>query len=200
MIKQISRSIPKLYFSSSATQLKSPNHNYVPSHQKPSTDDIDKFQKFISNSQRLFIITGAGISTESGIPDYRSEGVGLYARTTNRPMMYQEFLTNAKRYKMYWARNYIGWPTFSSFQPNETHKIFAAWEVFWHVTQNVDSLLTKAGCELLSELHGCSARVVCVDCGYKSLTREELQEIILKQNPNWTVQSNTINPDADVHL
>ncbi|CAF3330855.1 unnamed protein product [Rotaria socialis] len=204
MIKQISRSIPKLYFSSSATQLKSPNHNYVPSHQKPSTDDIDKFQKFISNSQRLFIITGAGISTESGIPDYRSEGVGLYARTTNRPMMYQEFLTNAKRYKMYWARNYIGWPTFSSFQPNETHKIFAAWEVkrkvFWHVTQNVDSLLTKAGCELLSELHGCSARVVCVDCGYKSLTREELQEIILKQNPNWTAQSNTINLDADAHL
>ncbi|CAF4390788.1 unnamed protein product, partial [Rotaria magnacalcarata] len=129
MIKQISRSIPKLYFSSSATQLKPPNHNYVPPHQKPSTDDIDKFQTFISNSQRLFIITGAGISTESGIPDYRSEGVGLYARTTNRPMMYQEFLTNTKRYKMYWARNYIGWPTFSSFQPNETHKIFAAWEV-----------------------------------------------------------------------
>ena len=73
-------------------------------------------------------------------------------------------------------------------------------KVFWHVTQNVDSLLTKAGCELLSELHGCSARVVCVDCGYKSLTREELQEIILNQNPNWTAQSNTINPDADVHL
>ncbi|CAF2153646.1 unnamed protein product, partial [Rotaria magnacalcarata] len=69
--------------------------------------------------------------------------------------------------------------------------------VFWHVTQNVDSLLTKAGCELLSELHGCSARV---DCGYKSLAREELQEIILKQNPNRTAQSNTINLDADVHL
>ncbi|CAF4160245.1 unnamed protein product [Rotaria magnacalcarata] len=77
---------------------------------------------------------------------------------------------------------------------------FLSSKVFWHVTQNVDSLLTKAGCELLSELHGCSARVVCVDCGYKSLTREELQEIILKQNPNWTAQSNTINPDADVHL
>ncbi|CAF2204942.1 unnamed protein product, partial [Rotaria magnacalcarata] len=74
---------------------------------------------------------------------------------------------------------------------------FLSSKVFWHVTQNVDSLLTKAGCELLSELHGCSARV---DCGYKSLIREELQEIILKQNPNWTAQSNTINLDADVHL
>ncbi|CAF4097832.1 unnamed protein product [Rotaria magnacalcarata] len=61
-------SIPKLYFSSPATQLKSPNHNYVPPHQKPLTDDIDKFQKFTSNSQRLFIVTDAGISTESGIP------------------------------------------------------------------------------------------------------------------------------------
>jgi NAD-dependent deacetylase sirtuin 4 len=73
-------------------------------------------------------------------------------------------------------------------------------QVFWHVTQNVDSLLTKAGCELLSELHGCSARVVCVDCGYKGLTREQLQEIIAKDNPAWTAQSNTINPDADVYL
>jgi NAD-dependent deacetylase sirtuin 4 len=135
--------------------------------------------------------------------------------------MYQEFLTNPKRYRMYWARNYIGWPTFSTFQPNETHKTLANWEVqgkvslnipekkfifvrflkvFWHVTQNVDSLLTKAGCELLSELHGCSARIVCVDCGYKDLTREQLQEIILNENPVWTAQSNTINPDADVYL
>jgi NAD-dependent deacetylase sirtuin 4 len=105
-----------------------PIENYVPPYQKPLSDDINKLQEFISRSKRLFIITGAGISTESGIPDYRSEGVGLYARTTNRPMMYQEFLTNPKRYRMYWARNYIGWPTFSAFQPNETHKTFAKWE------------------------------------------------------------------------
>jgi len=73
-------------------------------------------------------------------------------------------------------------------------------KVFWHVTQNVDSLLTKAGCELLSELHGCSARIVCVDCGYKNITREQLQQIIFNENPVWTAQSNTINPDADVYL
>ena len=73
-------------------------------------------------------------------------------------------------------------------------------KVFWHVTQNVDSLLTKAGCELLSELHGCSARVICVDCGYKDLTREQLQHMIFNENPNWTAQSNIINPDADVYL
>lgn len=68
------------------------------------------------------------------------------------------------------------------------------------MTQNVDSLLTKAGCELLSELHGCSARVVCIDCGLKGLTRDQLQEIIRKDNPEWTAQSNIINPDADVYL
>ena len=73
-------------------------------------------------------------------------------------------------------------------------------QVFWHVTQNVDSLLTKAGCELLSELHGCSARIVCIDCGLRGLTREQLQQLIRDDNPTWTAQSNTINPDADVYL
>jgi len=75
MIRQFRR-----FFSSLVTE------NYVPPYQKPLRDDINKLQEFISRSKRLFIITGAGISTESGIPDYRSEGVGLYARTTNRPM------------------------------------------------------------------------------------------------------------------
>lgn len=73
-------------------------------------------------------------------------------------------------------------------------------KTFWHVTQNVDSLLTKAGCELLSELHGCSARVVCIDCGLTGLTRHQLQDMIFHDNPKWSAQSNTINPDADMDL
>ncbi len=86
MIKQIHRSIPKVFFSSLATEPISSNEIYVPPYEKPLSNEITKLQEFISNSKRLFILTGAGISTESGIPDYRSEGVGLYARTTNRPM------------------------------------------------------------------------------------------------------------------
>jgi NAD-dependent deacetylase sirtuin 4 len=86
MIKRIHRSVPKLFYSSLATDRIPSNEIYVPPHEKPLTNDIHQLQKFISNSARLFILTGAGISTESGIPDYRSEGVGLYARTTNRPM------------------------------------------------------------------------------------------------------------------
>ena len=86
MIKQLHRSIPKVFFSSLATEPILSNETYVPPYQNPLSNDINKLQEFISHAKRLFIITGAGISTESGIPDYRSEGVGLYARTTNRPM------------------------------------------------------------------------------------------------------------------
>ena len=86
MIKQISYYFPRVYFSALTTEIISSNETYVPPYQKPFLNDINKLQKFISHAKRLFIITGAGISTESGIPDYRSEGVGLYARTTNRPM------------------------------------------------------------------------------------------------------------------
>ena len=62
------------------------NSNYVPPYNEPIRSDIEKLEEFLKCSQRLFVLTGAGISTESGIPDYRSEGVGLYARTSNRPM------------------------------------------------------------------------------------------------------------------
>jgi len=82
MIKQFSSRL----FSSLATKSIILNETYVPPYEKPSSNEITKLQEFISNSKRLFVLTGAGISTESGIPDYRSEGVGLYARTTNRPM------------------------------------------------------------------------------------------------------------------
>ncbi len=78
MIKQIQR----VYLSTLVRK----NEIYIPPHEKPLRNHINQLQEFISKSKRLFILTGAGISTESGIPDYRSEGVGLYARTTNRPM------------------------------------------------------------------------------------------------------------------
>ena len=83
---RVQRVLFKRGFASIATKFSPASEEYVPPHEKPSANDIAKLQEFLSRSKRLFIITGAGISTESGIPDYRSEGVGLYARTTNRPM------------------------------------------------------------------------------------------------------------------
>ncbi len=97
----------------------------------------------------------------------------------------------------------IGWPIFSSFKPNRSHFILADWEhkgkVFHHVTQNVDSLLTKAGCERLSELHGSAYRVICLDCDFK-ISRHDMQNLIKDQNKKWFAQSDLLAPDSDVHL
>lgn len=101
---------------------------FVPQCNEASEEQIAQLRDFASQSKRLFVVTGAGISTESGIPDYRSEGVGLYATSKDRPVQYQEFLKSADRRQGYWARNYVGWPRFSSFQPNDSHKILSRWE------------------------------------------------------------------------
>lgn len=82
---------------------------------------VRKIDHHIENSRRLFVITGAGISTESGIRDYRSEDVGLYAISESRPIQYADFLNSAANRKRYWARNYVGWDEFSTREPNTGH-------------------------------------------------------------------------------
>ena len=142
----------------------SPAQDFVPAHLAPSRTDLQALQKILDSARRLLILTGAGLSTESGIPDYRSEGVGLYARTDRRPMQYQEFIKSAEARQRYWARNFVGWPKFSSFEPNVGHRVITDWnatgKVLGVVTQNVDALHTKAGTREVIELHGCSHRVV----------------------------------------
>lgn len=135
---------------------------FVPACSTTDAHSLDLLQDFVSRAKRLFVISGAGLSTESGIPDYRSEGVGLYARTDRRPMQHGEFIRSAKARKRYWARNFVGWPQFSSHQPNSAHKALRWWEetgkLHWLVTQNVDALHSKAGQKRLTELHGCAHR------------------------------------------
>ena len=137
---------------------------FVPRGSEVSERDIELLGEFINNSSKLFVITGAGISTESGIRDYRSEGVGLYATSDQRPIEFQDFLKKPLRRQRYWARNFAGWPLFSSFLPNVSHEILADMERYgnlhWLVTQNVDSLHKKAGSKKLTELHGTGARCV----------------------------------------
>lgn len=136
--------------------------NFVPPSSTVDAHSLEQLQAFVSSATRLFVISGAGLSTESGIPDYRSEGVGLYARTDRRPMQHAEFVCSAKARQRYWARNFVGWPQFSSHQPNSAHKALQHWEekgkLHWLVTQNVDALHSKAGQKRLTELHGCSHR------------------------------------------
>lgn len=136
--------------------------SFVPSCSTTDVHSLELLQDFVSRARRLFVITGAGLSTESGIPDYRSEGVGLYARTDRRPMQHVEFVRSAKSRQRYWARNFVGWPQFSSHQPNAAHRALQRWEetgrLHWLVTQNVDALHSKAGQKGLTELHGCAHR------------------------------------------
>ena len=110
------------------------------------------------------------ISIESGIPDYRSEGVGLYATSSKRPVQHKVFMDNPKARQSYWARNFIGWPRWSSFQPNSAHLSLANWErsgrVGSLVTQNVDQLHYKAGSRSVIEPHGTSSVVTCMSCRY----------------------------------
>lgn len=143
-----------------------PTGLFVPPSPPLDPEKIKELQRFITLSKKLLVMTGAGISTESGIPDYRSEKVGLYARTDRRPIQHIDFIRSAPVRQRYWARNFVGWPQFSSHQPNPAHWALSNWEklgkLHWLVTQNVDALHSKAGSQRLTELHGCMHRCRCL--------------------------------------
>uniref|UniRef100_A0ABI7ZY28 Deacetylase sirtuin-type domain-containing protein n=3 Tax=Felinae TaxID=338152 RepID=A0ABI7ZY28_FELCA len=176
---------------------------FVPPSPPLDPEKIRELQRFITLSKRLLVMTGAGISTESGIPDYRSEKVGLYARTDRKPIQHGDFLRSAPVRQRYWARNFVGWPRFSSLQPNPAHWALSNWErlgkLYWLVTQNVDALHTKAGSQRLTELHGCMHRVLCLNCG-EQIPREVLQERFEALNPTWSAEAHGLAPDGDVFL
>uniref|UniRef100_A0A8C8YCY8 NAD-dependent protein lipoamidase sirtuin-4, mitochondrial n=1 Tax=Prolemur simus TaxID=1328070 RepID=A0A8C8YCY8_PROSS len=177
--------------------------SFVPPSPPLDPEKVKELQRFITLSKRLFVMTGAGISTESGIPDYRSENVGLYARTDRRPIQHRDFVQSALIRQQYWARNFVGWPQFSSHQPNPAHWALSNWEklgkLHWLVTQNVDALHTKAGSRRLTELHGCMHRVLCLDCGEQT-HRGVLQERFQILNPAWSAEAHGVAPDGDVFL
>ncbi|PSN44395.1 NAD-dependent protein deacylase Sirt4 [Blattella germanica] len=178
--------------------------SFIPKHNPAHKDDIVKINNFITSSNKLLILTGAGVSTESGIPDYRSEGVGLYARSTNRPVQYQEFVKKENVRKRYWARNYVGWPRFSSFKPNLIHDIICDLElkhekVSCVVTQNVDRLHSKAGSRNVIELHGSAFKVICISCN-NTIDRHVFQTVLEKLNPTMKSTTDMIRPDGDVDI
>uniref|UniRef100_A0A8D2BBL5 NAD-dependent protein lipoamidase sirtuin-4, mitochondrial n=1 Tax=Sciurus vulgaris TaxID=55149 RepID=A0A8D2BBL5_SCIVU len=176
---------------------------FVPPSPPLDPEKVRELQRFITLSKKLLVMTGAGISTESGIPDYRSEKVGLYARTDRRPIQHSDFVRSAPIRQQYWARNFVGWPQFSSHQPNPAHWALSNWEkhgkLHWLVTQNVDALHTKAGSQRLTELHGCMHRVLCLNCGEQT-SRWVLQERIKVLNPTWSAEAQGLAPDGDVFL
>lgn len=181
----------------------SSQYAFVPKHQPCEDAVLSQLQEFLYDTKRLFVLTGAGISTESGIPDYRSEGVGLYATSDRRPIQYKTFMESSKARQRYWARNYVGWPRFSSVNPNAAHKHLAAWEkqgkMACVVTQNVDRLHHKAGTSVVHELHGSAFTVICMSCR-RQVVRHSFQTRLTRLNPYLSVKPAEIRPDGDVDL
>jgi NAD-dependent SIR2 family protein deacetylase len=149
---------------------------------------------------RVVVLSGAGLSTESGIPDYRG-ATGTLRRHT--PMTYQEFVGSADSRRRYWARSHLGWRTITRAKPNAGHYAVAALASAGYVsaviTQNVDGLHRAAGSAQAVELHGSLDLVRCLDCGNTG-RREELDRRLRAANPGFEDVGARVNPDGDVEL
>ncbi|MFD7245776.1 NAD-dependent protein deacetylase [Streptomyces massasporeus] len=165
----------------------------------PPTTDLEPVVDALRTGGVL-VLSGAGISTESGIPDYRGEGGSLSRHT---PMTYQDFTADARARRRYWARSHLGWRTFGRARPNAGHQAVAAFGrhglLSGVITQNVDGLHQAAGSEDVVELHGTLTRVVCLSCGAFS-PRHELAARLEEANPAFEPVAAGINPDGDADL
>ncbi|WP_115526796.1 MULTISPECIES: NAD-dependent protein deacetylase [Xanthomonas] len=160
----------------------------------------DALQAFIERHQRLFVLTGAGCSTDSGIPDYR-DLQGGWKRP--QPVTFQAFMGELSTRQRYWARSLVGWPRFGLAQPNATHHALAALEARGQLevllTQNVDRLHQAAGSQALIDLHGRLDVVRCMGCE-RRMPRTEFQLLLERDNPGWAMLDAAQAPDGDADL
>lgn len=190
----------------------------------PSTTSLDEVVRVVGE-RRVVVLSGAGLSTESGIPDYRGPSGSLHRHT---PMTYQEFTGSAHARRRYWARSHLGWTTIARARPNDGHRAVAVLRAGGYlsavITQNVDGLHQAAGTSDAVELHGSLNRVICLGCRRAS-TREDLDLRLRAANPGFRASASTlassgsggsgagdsgsggsvgavrrINPDGDVEL
>ena len=166
----------------------------------PVTMEDDLLREFIQRHSRLFVLTGAGCSTDSGIPDYR-DADGEWKRA--QPVQFRSFMEDVLTRKRYWARSLVGWRRFGRARPNDAHRALAALErrgrVGLLVTQNVDRLHQAAGSAAVVDLHGRLDTVRCMGCE-RRLPREELQRELLERNPGWADLDAADAPDGDADL
>lgn len=165
-----------------------------------SADPLDQLAAFIERHRRVCVLTGAGISTDSGIPDYRDAN-GDWKR--QQPIRYQEFIGSEPNRRRYWARSWFGWPRFASAQPNLAHQALVRLEMAGFVehiiTQNVDGLHQQAGSRQVIDLHGRLDAVICLECPYQD-GREAFQSVLTESNPTFTARVATLGPDGDADL
>lgn len=147
------------------------------------------------------ILSGAGISTDSGIPDYRGPSGAALRR--HAPMTFQTFTRDPVARRRYWARGYLGWRQIEDARPNDGHRAVAALEhaglVTGVITQNVDGLHTAAGSRATIDLHGRLDQVVCLDCA-TVVPRVQVHDRIREANGGWRAVATAINPDGDVDV
>jgi NAD-dependent SIR2 family protein deacetylase len=157
-------------------------------------------QDFVDRHRRLFVLTGAGCSTNSGIPDYRDSD-GNWKR--QQPVTYQAFMRDEATRRRYWARSLIGWRRFGRALPNDAHRALARLEATGRseivLTQNVDRLHQAAGASRVIDLHGRLDLVRCMGCGQK-MTREQLQDDLGRLNADWLDLDAADAPDGDADL
>ncbi|MGH8128326.1 MAG: NAD-dependent protein deacetylase [Gammaproteobacteria bacterium] len=167
---------------------------------KQSTETIAELADILRARKHIAAITGAGISTDSGIPDYR-DADGNWKRCA--PVMFRDFVENLAVRRRYWARSMSGWPSFEAARPAAAHHALSTLEAAGRlqgiVTQNVDDLHRRAGSRHVVDLHGRLARVRCLDCGQRS-PRALLQQELLRSNPGFQIRLAGLAPDGDADL
>ncbi|MCH2097506.1 MAG: NAD-dependent protein deacetylase [Pseudomonadales bacterium] len=161
---------------------------------------LASFRSFLAEHERLVVLTGAGCSTDSGIPAYRDADGSWRQR---RPVQYQDFVSDPYWRRRYWARSLQGFPLMAGAPPNAAHRWLVdfarAGRIELLITQNVDGLHQRAGSEGVVELHGSIHRVVCLNCGDVS-RRSDMQARLELANPGHRGVSTEIRPDGDADL
>ena len=170
----------------------------TPAH--PILDPARQLAAWMDRHRSVFVLTGAGCSTGSGIPDYRDED-GAWKRKP--PVTYQAFVQEPLTRARYWARSFVGWPHIADARPNATHLALAHWQARGGlralVTQNVDGLHQRAGSDEVIDLHGRLDEVVCLGCGQRT-ARSGLQQRLDMHNPDWRHLAAAAAPDGDADL
>jgi len=150
--------------------------------------------------RRVFVLTGAGCSTDSGIPDYR-DATGAWKRS--QPVTWQAFTHEPATRSRYWARSFVGWPRVAHARPNRTHRALAMLEtrgtLSMLVTQNVDGLHQRAGSRAVVDLHGRIDTVRCLGCDAR-IPRGRLQAELAARNPAWSSREAGTAPDGDADV
>ncbi|SDL00773.1 NAD-dependent protein deacetylase [Streptomyces indicus] len=182
-----------------------PTLNWEPSDDLPAATNDPTAVAEAVRAGGVVVLSGAGLSTESGIPDYRGEHGSLRRHT---PMTFQEFVGSEAARRRYWARSQLGWRAMTRAQPNAGHRAVTALSraglVTGVITQNVDGLQQAAGAHDVIELHGSLGRVVCLDCGHED-SRAALDRRLRAANPEFERvaeqhRAARVNPDGDVEL